>query len=75
MAESLVFIAVTVGLFFLLRRYVTRMKDTLHATNVYAVVGKKGVIVVEELSEYKKGWVKLDGESRQPSHQKVNALR
>ena len=61
MAEYLVFIAVTVGLFFLLRRYVTRMKDTLHATNVYAVVGKKG-IVVEELSEYKKGWVKLDGE-------------
>ena len=61
MAEYLIFIAVSVGLFFFLRRYVAKMKDTLHATNVYALLGKKG-IVVEELSEYKKGWVRLDGE-------------
>lgn len=61
MGEFLVFLAVSGGLFYLLRRYVTRMKDTLHATNVYALVGKKG-IVVEELSEFTKGWVKLDGE-------------
>lgn len=56
------FMVVSVAAFFLLMRYVrATSKDTLHSSNVYALVGKQGV-VTETIAPCHKGWVKIDGE-------------
>ena len=61
--EFALFIAVSALSFLLLTRYVKQSsKDTLHSTNVYALTGKKG-IVLETVSDCKKGWVKIEGET------------
>ncbi len=61
-AEFAVFAVVSACSFVLLKRYVKSIsQDTLHTTNVYSLLGKRG-IVTESLSDYKKGWIKVEGE-------------
>lgn len=59
--EFAFFIVSSIASCFLLIRYVRKSKDTLHSTNVYALVGKQGV-VTETIAPCHKGWVKIEGE-------------
>ena len=71
--EFTVFLLVSAISFVLLRQYVKGLsKDTLHKTNVYALLGKKGIIT-EQVSLFKKGWVKIDGElwAAAPLHEEI----
>ena len=61
--EFAVFFAVSLVTFGLLRRYMvlfTRKKEV--KTNVYALVGKKGV-VVSQISPPSRGWITIEGET------------
>lgn len=61
-AQFIVFIISSLAAFFLLVRYVRKTsRDTLHSSNVYALVGKQGV-VTETIAPCHKGWVKVEGE-------------
>ena len=60
--EFMVFLGVSLVAFFLLKRYIKSIsKDTMYSTNVYALRGKKA-IVVEPIIPFKKGWVSIDGQ-------------
>lgn len=60
--EFCTFAVISALSFVLLTRFVKRIsKDTLHKTNVYALLGKRG-IVMEPLADSKKGWIKVEGE-------------
>jgi membrane protein implicated in regulation of membrane protease activity len=60
--QILYFIGTSAFSFIFLRSLIKRIsKDTLHKSNVYALLGKKAV-VVETIAPCKKGWVKVDGE-------------
>lgn len=57
-----VFIGVSTLAFLLLRRYVARIEQkNAVKTNVYALQGKKGV-VIDEISPLTRGWIKVEGE-------------
>lgn len=60
--QTILFFGVTGISFLLLRRYVAKLaKKASFQTNVYALQGKRGV-VVEQVSPFEKGWVKVEGE-------------
>jgi membrane protein implicated in regulation of membrane protease activity len=56
------FVIVSIGAFFFLKNMLSSLsKDGHQKTNVYALQGKKGV-VVDRITNMEKGWVKIDGE-------------
>lgn len=59
--QAITFFISTIVALFILRMCVARMKRTTHATNVYALVGKKG-IVIEQIAADQPGYVKIQGE-------------
>lgn len=61
--QSVLFLSVSAGTFFLLRSYVARIEQKSQIkTNVYALHGKKGVVLAD-ISLLSKGWIKVDGET------------
>lgn len=60
--QFIIFAVTTIISFMILSYWVKKdKKDTLHESNIYALVGKHG-IVIETLSFENKGWVKINGE-------------
>lgn len=56
------FAAATLVSFLVLKSWVKRsVEDTKHETNIYALIGKKG-LVIQSISLDKKGWVNINGE-------------
>lgn len=54
------FISIIIALF-ALRLFISRMRRVTHASNVYALIGKKG-IVIESIHAEQPGYVKIQGE-------------
>lgn len=60
--QLVAFSVITIITFFMLKKWVkTTSKNTMHMTNSYALVGKRGT-VIKEMSATKKGWVLIAGE-------------
>lgn len=59
--QAITFFIATIVALFLLRRCVKRMRRGTHATNVFALIGKKG-IVIEQVGPEQPGYVKIQGE-------------
>ena len=61
-SEFILFLVVSAGAFFLLKRYVKSIsKDTMYTTNVYALRGRKA-LVIEAIVPLEKGWISVDGQ-------------
>jgi inner membrane protein len=62
MVEAGVFVVVSLAAFFFLRRVAARVaQEGTVKTNVYALEGKKGV-VIDLITPLERGWIKVDGE-------------
>jgi membrane protein implicated in regulation of membrane protease activity len=60
--QLITFVMVSIGSLFILYYYFKNtFKEQTHKTNVYALVGKTGV-VIENIEPYKKGTLKINGE-------------
>ncbi len=60
--EFIFFLVASVGAFFFLKWYVKSIsKDTMYTTNVYALRGRKA-LVIESIVPLEKGWVSVDGQ-------------
>lgn len=55
------FFLATIGAIFLMRLCIKKMRQTVHATNVTALIGKEG-IVTEAINQADPGYVKIQGE-------------
>ncbi len=57
-----VFLAVSAFSFLVLRRYTVSSQEDGVKTNVYALKGRKGVVLAK-ITPYERGWIKVDGET------------
>ena len=62
LVEVVVFLGVSVLSFFVLRWYAKHTGKENVQTNIYALKGKKGVVLAQ-ITPLKRGWVKIEGET------------